>query len=56
MPAKIIAVPDLPRTINGKLTELTVRNIVHGLPVKNIDALANPASLDYFKDVPELKS
>jgi acetoacetyl-CoA synthetase len=56
VPAKIIAAPDLPRTINGKLTELTVRNVVHGLPVKNIDALANPASLDYFKDLPELKT
>jgi acetoacetyl-CoA synthetase len=56
VPAKIIAVADLPRTINGKLTELTVRNVVHGLPVKNIDALANPAALEYFKDLPELKS
>ena len=56
VPAKIIAVPDLPRTINGKLTELTVRNVVHGLPVKNIDALANPDSLAYFKDLPELRS
>ena len=50
VPAKIIAVPDLPRTINGKLAELAVRNVVHGLPVKNIDALANPESLEYFKD------
>ena len=56
VPAKIIAVADLPRTINGKLTELTVRNVVHGLPAKNIDALANPASLELFKDLPELKT
>ena len=39
-----------------KLTELTVRNIVDGMPVRNLEALANPASLDYFKDLPELKS
>ncbi len=56
VPAKIIAAPDLPRTINGKLTELTVRNAVHGLPIKNADALANPASLEFFKDLPELKA
>jgi len=55
VPARIVAVPDLPRTINGKLTELTVRNVVNGLPVQNTDALANPASLDYFKDLPELQ-
>jgi acetoacetyl-CoA synthetase len=56
VPSKIIAVADLPRTINGKLTELAVRNVVHGLPIKNIDALANPSSLDYFKDLPELQN
>jgi acetoacetyl-CoA synthetase len=56
VPSKIIAVADLPRTINGKLTELTVRNVVHGLPIKNIDALANPSSLEYFKDLPELQN
>ena len=39
---KIIAVPDIPRTLSGKLTELAVRNVIHGLPVKNLDALANP--------------
>jgi acetoacetyl-CoA synthetase len=54
VPSKIIAAPDLPRTINGKLTETTVRNVVHGAPIKNIDALANPESLAYFKDLPEL--
>lgn len=55
VPAKIIQAPDLPRTINGKLTELAVRSIVHGRPVKNTDALANPQSLDYFRDLQELK-
>ena len=39
---KIIAVPDIPRTLSGKITELAVRNVIHGLPVKNLDALANP--------------
>ena len=56
VPAKIIAVPDLPRTLSGKVTELAVRNVVHGLPVKNVDALANPAALEHFRDLPELQS
>jgi acetoacetyl-CoA synthetase len=55
VPARIVQAPDLPRTINGKLVELAVRNVVHGRPVKNLDALANPAALDYFKDLAELK-
>jgi acetoacetyl-CoA synthetase len=56
VPAKIIAVPDLPRTRSGKITELAVRNVIHGLPVKNIDALANPDALEHFRDLSELKS
>lgn len=56
VPAKIIQVPDIPRTISGKIVELAVRNIVHNKPVKNIDALANPAALDYFKNLPDLQS
>jgi acetoacetyl-CoA synthetase len=55
VPARIVQAPDLPRTINGKLVELAVRNVVHGRPVENLDALANPAALDYFKDLAELK-
>lgn len=55
VPARIVQAPDLPRTIDGKLVELAVRNVVHGRPVKNLDALANPQALDYFKDLPELK-
>jgi acetoacetyl-CoA synthetase len=55
VPAKIIAVPDFPRTLSGKLTELAVRNVIHGLPVKNADALANPGTLDYFRDLPDLR-
>jgi acetoacetyl-CoA synthetase len=56
VPAKIIAVADMPRTLSGKITELAVRNVVHGLPVKNVDALANPGALDNFRDLPELQT
>ena len=56
VPAKIIAVPDFPRTLSGKLTELAVRNVLHGLPVKNLDALANPGALEHFRDLPDLSS
>lgn len=56
VPARIIAVPDIPRTISGKIVELAVRNIVHGQPVTNTDALANPHALEHFKDLPELRS
>ncbi|MGI9318444.1 MAG: acetoacetate--CoA ligase [bacterium] len=54
VPRKIIAVPDIPRTLSGKIVELAVRNIVHGDPVKNTDALANPEALEYFRDLQEL--
>jgi len=54
VPAKIVAVPDLPRTISGKLAELAVRNAIHRRPVANSAALANPESLDYFRDLAEL--
>ncbi|PMV20325.1 MULTISPECIES: acetoacetate--CoA ligase [unclassified Pseudomonas] len=54
VPAKILAVTDIPRTISGKIVELAVRNVVHGEPVKNTDALANPQALDQFRDRPEL--
>jgi acetoacetyl-CoA synthetase len=56
VPAKIIAVPDLPRTLSGKLTEIAVRNVIHGLPIGNRDALANPAALEHFRDLAELRS
>ncbi|OWL84075.1 acetoacetate--CoA ligase [Halopseudomonas aestusnigri] len=55
VPAKIIAVSDIPRTRSGKIVELAVRNVVHGLPVKNTDALANPEALDLFRDLPNLQ-
>ncbi len=54
VPHKIIQVPDIPRTISGKTVELAVQNIIHGRPVKNADALANPESLEYFRNLPEL--
>ncbi|WP_397448261.1 acetoacetate--CoA ligase [Pseudomonas sp. NA-150] len=54
VPAKIIAVTDIPRTLSGKVVELAVRNVVHGQPVKNTDALANPEVLAQFRDLDEL--
>ncbi|WP_337287884.1 acetoacetate--CoA ligase [Candidatus Methylomirabilis sp.] len=55
VPAKLLQVPDLPRTLSGKLVELAVRNVIHDRPVKNLDALANPEALAYFRDRPELR-
>ncbi|MCP1603318.1 acetoacetate--CoA ligase [Pseudomonas citronellolis] len=56
VPAKIIAVADIPRTLSGKIVELAVRNVVHGRPVKNTDALANPQALELYRELEELKS
>ena len=55
VPAKILAVSDIPRTISGKITELAVRDIIHGKAVKNQDALANPESLKQFEGLAELE-
>jgi acetoacetyl-CoA synthetase len=55
VPARIIAVPDLPRTLSGKLVELAVRDMVHGQPVTNREALANPEALELFRDLPQLR-
>jgi acetoacetyl-CoA synthetase len=55
VPAKILSVPDIPRTKSGKIVELAVRNVVHGRPVKNKEALANPDALNHFADRAELK-
>ena len=49
VPAHIIAVPDIPRTISGKIAELAVREAIHGRPVKNLDALANPDAVGHFE-------
>ena len=56
VPAKIIAVPEIPRTISGKIVELAVRSVVHGEAVRNTDALANPVALEFFRDIEELQS
>jgi acetoacetyl-CoA synthetase len=56
VPAKIVQVSDIPRTISGKIVELAVREIIHGRPVRNTDALANPESLEQFRNRPELGS
>ncbi len=56
VPARVIAVPDIPRTKSGKIVELAVRAVVHGEAVRNIEALANPEALDHFRDRAELRS
>ena len=56
VPVKVIAVTDIPRTRSGKITELAVRDVVHGRPVKNQEALANPEALDFFRKISELES
>jgi acetoacetyl-CoA synthetase len=55
VPKKIIQVADIPRTISGKITELAVREVIHGRPVRNVDALANPSALELFRDLPDLQ-
>jgi acetoacetyl-CoA synthetase len=56
VPARVIAVADIPRTKSGKITELAVRDVVHRRTVKNKEALANPEALDLFADLPELRT
>lgn len=56
VPARIIQVADIPRTLSGKITELAVRDVIHGRPVKNTEALANPQALELYKDLPELRA
>ena len=55
VPAKVVAVADIPRTKSGKIVELAVREVVHGRTVKNREALANPEALELYRDVPELR-
>ena len=55
VPSKIFEVADIPRTKSGKIVELAVANIVNGLPVKNVHALANPEALEFFRNLPELR-
>ncbi|MCF7802426.1 MAG: acetoacetate--CoA ligase [Candidatus Marinimicrobia bacterium] len=54
VPAKVLAAPDIPYTINGKKVEVAVKQLLHGGEVKNRDALKNPESLDFFRNIPEL--
>ncbi|GLS38350.1 acetoacetate-CoA ligase [Mesorhizobium tianshanense] len=54
VPARIVAVTDIPRTKSGKITELAVRDMVHGRAIKNKEALANPEALELFRNLPEL--
>ncbi|MEX2152316.1 MAG: acetoacetate--CoA ligase [Gemmatimonadaceae bacterium] len=54
VPKRIVQVADIPRTISGKITELAVRDVIHGRAVKNVDALANPEALELYRDLPEL--
>jgi len=56
VPAKIIAVEDIPYTINGKKVELAVKQVIQNIEVKNIDSLVNPSILDFYKDILELNS
>jgi acetoacetyl-CoA synthetase len=54
VPAKVLQVSDIPRTKSNKIVELAVREVVHGRPVRNVEALANPEALEQFRDRPEL--
>ena len=54
VPARVVQVQDIPRTKSGKIVELAVRNVVHHQPVKNVEALANPEALEFFRDREEL--
>ena len=56
VPAKVIAVADIPRTKSNKITELAVREVIHGRPVKNSEALANPEALKLYENLEALKS
>jgi len=55
VPAKVVQVTEIPRTKSGKIVELAVRDVVHGRPVKNREALANPDALEQYRDRPELR-
>jgi acetoacetyl-CoA synthetase len=55
VPARIVAIADIPRTKSGKITELAVRDVVHGRAVKNKEALVNPEALDLYRDLPALR-
>jgi acetoacetyl-CoA synthetase len=54
VPAVVLQVPDIPRTKSNKIVELAVRAVVHGQPVKNVEALANPEALEHYRGRKEL--
>ncbi len=54
VPKVVVQVADIPRTVSGKITEIAVREVIHGRPVTNVEALANPEVLDMFRGLPEL--
>lgn len=56
VPAKVLQVDDIPRTKSGKITELAVRDVIHGRKVKNVEALANPEALEIYRDIPVLRA
>ncbi|HFD16776.1 MAG TPA: acetoacetate--CoA ligase, partial [Rhodospirillales bacterium] len=56
VPAKILQIADIPRTMSGKISEIAVREVIHGRPVRNTEALANPEALDLYRDLEELRS
>jgi acetoacetyl-CoA synthetase len=56
VPARVVQVADIPRTKSGKITELAVREVIHGRPIKNAEALANPEALEHFRDREELRA
>ena len=56
MPAIIIKAPEIPRTKSGKIVELAVRQIINGEKINNLEAIANPAALKFYENLPQLKS
>ncbi len=56
VPKVIVAVADIPRTISGKISEIAVRDAVHGRQVRNTEALANPGALELYRSLPQLQS
>jgi acetoacetyl-CoA synthetase len=56
VPQRIVQVADVPRTLSGKLVELAVRRVIHGQAVSNRESIANPESLDLYRNLPELRS
>jgi len=55
VPAKVIRVPEIPKTKSGKVVELAVRNVINGIKVDNLEALSNPESLKFFENISQLR-